>query len=81
MKTKRDLTILLIVLLAIALISTSVWAKRPVEPTPNECGLTGTWMGDAENDLTWLGIQGDRSKIKTMNLPTYRTCITTKKGD
>jgi hypothetical protein len=67
MKTKRNFTITLTVLLAIALISTSAWAKKPVgpePPTPNECGLTGTWVGGAEGDLGWLGIHTSTDGIK-----------------
>jgi hypothetical protein len=67
MKTKRNFTIALTVLLAIVLISTYALAKKPVgpePPTPNECGLTGTWAGGAEGSLGWLGIHTSTDGIK-----------------
>lgn len=63
MKTQRKLTMALTVLLAIAWISTAAWAKRP-EPPAQVCGLTGAWVGDAENDLSWLGIHTSTDGIK-----------------
>ena len=64
MKTKQNFTIVLAVLLSIALISTAAWAKRDIPPAPLLCGLTGTWMGDAENDLTWMGIHTSTDGIR-----------------
>lgn len=55
MKTRRKCTMALTVMLAVASITTAAWAKRD-EPPAAVCGLTGTWVGDAENDLSWLGI-------------------------
>jgi hypothetical protein len=52
MKTKRSLTIVLTVLLAIAVISTFSWAKKPV----CRAGLAGTWVGSAGSDISWLAI-------------------------
>ena len=50
MKTKRNFTIVLTVLLTIGVISTTAWAKKPACPA----GLTGTWVGGAGNDIRWL---------------------------
>lgn len=56
MKTKRNFTIALAALLAIALISTTAWAKKPPGPPGPACpaGLTGTWVGGASSDIRWL---------------------------
>jgi hypothetical protein len=59
MKTKRNFTIALSVLLAIAFISTAAWAKKPEPPAPSPAcpaGLTGTWVGGAGNDIHWLAV-------------------------
>jgi hypothetical protein len=53
MKTKQNFTISLIALLAIALISTTAWAKKPPPPAC-PAGLTGTWVGGAGGDIHWL---------------------------
>jgi hypothetical protein len=57
MKTKRNFTIAIIALLAITLISTTAWAKKPVPPPVCPAGLAGTWVGGAGNDIHWLATQ------------------------
>lgn len=54
MKTKQNLTIAIMALLAIAFISTSAWAKK--EKTACPAGLTGTWVGGAGSDIRWLAV-------------------------
>lgn len=57
MKTKQTFNIVIIAALAIAIISTTAWAKKP-DPL-NECpaGLAGTWFGGASTDLRWFAAQ------------------------
>ncbi|MFO8111016.1 MAG: hypothetical protein R6T92_00755 [Desulfosalsimonadaceae bacterium] len=64
MKTNQKCIIVLAALLAIALISTAAWAKKDQPPVPLPCGLTGTWVGDAEGSLAWLGIHTSTDGIK-----------------
>ena len=52
MKTKQNFIIAIIAVLAIVVISTTAWAKKPACPA----GLTGTWAGGAGNDIHWLAV-------------------------
>jgi len=55
MKTKQNLTIAIMALLAIALMTTGTLAKDKKGP-PTECGLAGTWMGVPDGPLVWSAI-------------------------
>ena len=57
MRTKINFTIVLAALLAIAALSATAWAKKPVSPGVCPAGLAGTWAGGAGSDIHWLATQ------------------------
>ncbi len=60
MNTRRNITIALTVVLAIAAIGTVAWAAPA--PGSEECGLIGTWYGHAYSSMKWMASHTAGSK-------------------
>lgn len=55
----------------------AAWPRTAAAAGPAECGLIGTWSGDAGNDLRWLGVHTPGSTISRGEMALHWVRVST----